>query len=615
MRPPSPIVLAKLGLLLSWISLALQTASAQWATQTIQLQPGWNAVYLEVQPQPADCNTVFANLPVESVWGWNRRFSPVQFVQDANTLVPAAPDWLVYLPPASSLTGGSSLFTLEGGKCYLIKLAANAQPRTWAVQGQPSLRKTEWVPDSFNLVGFSLDRTNPPAFQTFFSTSPAHATNAAYRLVSNGIWAQVPDTTLMNSGEAFWIRCTGASDYQGPLSLTVPFRTGLTYGRALVEQTITIQNASANPRTILITLQPSASPPVNVLPALAGPVPLSYWTLDQANNVGGWFPLSGTVAREDLRPGQSVQVRLAVRRSDMAPYSGTNEALYQSSLEIRDAGGSSRLVIPVSAAGFQTAGSTVSFGTHQPKGSSLPPLHAGLWIGTVILNQVNQPASTSPNAPTNTASGFQFRLLVHLDSSGRARLLQRILQMWKQGTYKPDPNDPTKQVVDEPGRFVLITDESLILTISGLTGSALRDDQPVGRRFSTAAFSFRTPVLMAGNGDFGTDSSIYSSQIVLDYDDPLNPFKHKYHPDHDNFDPRFLQRLPEGQESFTVTRQVQLTFTSRDPDGLVLAGWGDTQLGGIYRETITGLHKQPLLLAGTFRLQQASRVAILNDGN
>ena len=66
----------------------------QWTTQTIVLRPGWNAVYLEVQPEPRDCDSIFAKLPVESVWGWNRRFTTVQFIQDANQLLPGRPDWL-----------------------------------------------------------------------------------------------------------------------------------------------------------------------------------------------------------------------------------------------------------------------------------------------------------------------------------------------------------------------------------------------------------------------------------------------------------------------------------------------------------------------------------------
>jgi len=124
----------------------------------------------------------------------------------------------------------------------------------------------------------------------------------------------------------------------------------------------------------------------------------------------------------------------------------------------------------------------------------------------------------------------------------------------------------------------------------------------------------RNPIGMASTGDFGASNSVCSCTNTLDYDDALNPFKHQYHPDHDNLDDRFAQKLPEGVESFSVNRQIQLQFTATDPDGLTMAGWGDNQLGGIYRETISGLHNSTLYVQGTFRLQQASRVGILNDG-
>lgn len=593
-------------------------ALAQWTSQSVSLQPGWNAVFLEVQPEPKDCSSLFSNLPIDSVWGWNRRFSPVQFVQDASTLIPAQPDWLVYLPTNSPAAAAVNLFTLEGGKCYLIKLATNSAPVLWSIQGQPSLRKVQWLANSLNLVGFGLDRTNPPSFQAFFSGSAAHANSPVYRLNTSGSWNQVvsPSATSMRSGEAFWVQCNGASDYQGPLTLTVAQRTGLVYGRSLVEQTLTIQNSSSSVKNLVLSPLNSANPANSSSPALAGAVPLSYWKLDQANNVAGWFPLSGPLSQPNLQPGQSLQLRLEVRRPDMTPYTGTGPALYQSLLEIRDIAGSSRLVLPVSAAGLHANNSGLALVAHRPKdgGSTNAPAHAGLWVGSVSLNQVSQPASANPAMPTNTASAFQFRLIVHVDSTGQARLLQKILQMWKPGTYKPDPNNTNVMVVDQPGRFVLLTDESLISSIAGLTGAALRDDQPVGRRLSTAAYGNRAPVLLSGSGDFGADQSTFSCQTVLDYDDPINPFKHKYHPDHDNLDARFQQKLPDGQESFTVTRQIQLQFSPNDPDNLALAGWGDTQLGGKYTETITGLHNQPLYISGTFRLQLSSGVTVLNDG-
>ena len=102
--------------------------------------------------------------------------------------------------------------------------------------------------------------------------------------------------------------------------------------------------------------------------------------------------------------------------------------------------------------------------------------------------------------------------------------------------------------------------------------------------------------------------------MVLGYDDPRNPFKHTFHPDHDNLDERFEAMVPEGVESFAVTRLIELEFTAADPDRLAIAGWGDNQLGGRYRETVTGLHTRTIRAAGTFRLSQVSRIGVLNDG-
>jgi len=110
------------------------------------------------------------------------------------------------------------------------------------------------------------------------------------------------------------------------------------------------------------------------------------------------------------------------------------------------------------------------------------------------------------------------------------------------------------------------------------------------------------------------DETLACNGITLDYDDPLNPFKHKYHPDHDNLGYDFTTLLSEGKESYTIVRNIELTFTSDDPEGLALTGWGDNQVGGTYRESIIGIHKQDLRTEGTFRLLQVSRVALLNDG-
>jgi hypothetical protein len=272
------------------------------------------------------------------------------------------------------------------------------------------------------------------------------------------------------------------------------------------------------------------------------------------------------------------------------------------------------LLLSVSSEGLQTYAAAAAIsrksGIHPNDAGSNPDPRAGLWAGSAVINAVSQPASlSSPTNPLPVGSPLQFRLLVHVDNGGSARLLQKVLQMFKNGTLKPDPNNPTNNIVDQPGRYVLVTDDRLI---PQFTGATLSDSQPVARRLSSAEFGFPQPIPLSASGAFGSGS--FTCQVNLDYDDRLNPFKHLYHPDHDNLDARFENKLPEGAESFTVLRQIELDFTAQDPDNSTLAGWGDTQLGGLYKETISGLHNQPIYISGTFRLTRASTIGVLNDG-
>jgi len=592
-----------------------RVALGQWVTQTIALQPGWNAVYLEAQPEPAVCDAIFAGLPVESVWAWNQRFSTVQFIQDPNQLLPGQPNWLTYLPPGHPARETRNLFTLRGGQAYLIKSKSGA---TWTVIGQPVIRPIDWLPNSLNFVGFSLSPGSAPTFQSFFAASPSHAGQPAYRLTASGRWQLVssPATTSLRGGESFWVYCQGASTFSGPVQLTLEQRGGLAYGKILTEQTVRIKNNSTSARSLTVQEVTSQLPPGTNYPVLAGAVPLSYYKIDAPNHQFGWITLPSQLQKLNVQPGEEWVLRLEVNRplmGDFVPPLNNNGILYQSVLQVASDTGV-RYLIGVSAEGLKTYTPGASRVARQGIGKAgadvMSDPRAGLWVGSAVIDKISQPSSiSSPTAPVPVASPLQFRLLVHVDDGGNVRLLQKVLQMFKTGTLKPDPSDPSKKVVDQPGRYVLVTDDALIPQFSGAT---LRDGQPVARRMSSAVFSFPQPILFSGSAPFG--GGTFTCRVNLEYDDPLNPFKHTYHPDHDNLDDRFARKLPEGVESFTVTRQVELEFTAQDPDNLGIAGWGDNQLGGNYRETISGLHTKTIYVAGSFRLMHTSGVSNLNDG-
>jgi hypothetical protein len=588
------------------LAFALQ-ARAQWTTQTIQLHGGWNAVFLETQPEPASCDALFAGLPIESAWAFNRHLAPVQFIEDPANLAPGNPDWLTWIPTNSPAAATANLFALEGGRAYLLKLPGNIGSLSWNIKGRPVLKSIEWMKDSLNLVGFAVAPGGGPSFQDFFAGSPAHAGQPIFRLTPQGQWTKIttPASTYVNRGEAYWVGCGGPSSFNGPLAVNTGFRSGLEYGGSQVELTLKIKNASLATRAFSITRLSSGTPPAGQAP-LAGLVPLAYFQMNLTNQVYGWSPLPSTLEKFDVPPGQEWELRLEVLRNQMQP-SADPQAQYQTILEVANDAGS-RWLVPVSAYGLQGA-PPQNFSNLAP--ISPPHPRAGLWVGMATLNKVSQPSHpTTPNLPQPSDSQAQFRLIVHVDQQGQPRLLQKVIQMWKDGTTKPDPTDPTKLVMDQPGHYVLLTDEALTANYSG---SAVIDGQPVGKRVSSAAFAFKNPVPLTASGDFGAGTN--SCTIGLGYNDPLNPFKHAFHPDHNNLNEEYTQTLPEGVESFTIQRQIQLEFQAQDPNGLQLAGWGDTQLGGKYRETITGLHKSPISVEGTFRLHRASRLGSLNDQN
>jgi hypothetical protein len=115
---------------------------------------------------------------------------------------------------------------------------------------------------------------------------------------------------------------------------------------------------------------------------------------------------------------------------------------------------------------------------------------------------------------------------------------------------------------------------------------------------------------MAQAGEFGVGT--ISCALTNGYDDALNPFKHQYHPDHDNYKPGYRDKFPAGVESYDILRAVRLEFSSTNMFGATAAGWLDNQLGGFYYETVTGIHREPIHVKGTFLLRRVSTVSTLN---
>lgn len=570
--------------------------------QNFNLRAGWNAIWLEVTPENQDVSSVFGALPLDSVWTYATPSSAVDFIQNPDEPVWNRDRWLVHVPTDRPESLNNNLFKVLGNRAYLVNLKAAA---TFTVSGSPRLKFPAWTADAYNLRGFPIDPDNPPTFLNFFKPSPSHynATQSKlqkiYQLNSSGQWTLVSPSDLMKQGEAYWVYTAGASDYIAPLTVSLDFGDGLDLNSVVTESPLHFRNRAATPRTAtVLDMGPST--------------PLTYRE-DTART--SWLKLPSPYERS-LPVGGSYDLLLS------AAFASKSSEFYDTLLRVKDGQGT-RYHIPVILR--RTPVGTVG-NTAQREAVG----RAGLWVGTATINAVSEAHAgtlvtntvTDPETglshrevtrlgaglnPTPTDSEFSLRLLLHVDTNGTARLLKDVVQMWQPPVLVPDGSG--SMIQKSPGRYVLLTDESLLPLYEG---AALRDGEKVGRRLSSADFPF--PSSPSSNflpltGFMAVNNNV-SGSFTLGANDPLNPFKHKYHPDHDNLDATFTSFRAEA---YDVTRTFQLTFTSTNTVGLTSSDYGYTTLGGIYQETVKGIHRSDIVCRGVFQIRRAISTPVLNQ--
>jgi hypothetical protein len=553
-------------------------SGAQWLTQSVPLQPGWNAVHLEVKPEPGACDLLFANLPIESVWKWNRRFSAIQYTTDPSTLLPEDPDWLVWLPPADPRSFLSRLYSLQANQSYLIKVSPDAGPITLSVKGKVVIPRHEWFPHGLNLLGFPVNAANPPTFSDFFKYNPEVDTsrgiaNELYRLNSAGRGERVvqPNRDRLQPGVAYWVQCRRPQKAVSAIDVSA-YGNAIDFGSTLHTRDLKISNTHPT-ETLSVRVRQrdsESAPATGSHPELAGPVPLSYLARNSSNQLE-WLSLPADGLPLTLAPGEHTTLRLGLRRSDLAPYtaSGTNGATYQSILEVTDERQSLMIRAPVVAS--PAPGDSLAYSEN-----------AGLWVGAATLNRVNAPAYTGSDT-LPTPAPMSIRLIVHVDEAGQARLLQEVILAWDPGLNEaPHTN----------GTYALYAREQVLAAAASEIS-----------RISSAAFPVMAPVLLSG-----ALTNELTGVVDVPFDSPFNPFLHRYHPSHDNRDRDFVP-YTNAVETPDISRSIRMTVAPPDPGAVIDAG--TDAFSGAYSEIITGLRAQPVHLEGSFALRRISHIAQL----
>ena len=592
-------------------SASVNCVAGGQCTQTITMAPGWNAIYLQVTPDDNNpittndisTNTVFADFldltgpQISSVWTWLPHRAKIEFVQNQSTEdLLSQPGWLRFFPAVSPDAFLTNLHAVSANRAYLVKLEG-AVGANLVVTGKPVMPRTQWVPDALNFIGFHVDPAAPPTFSDFLAASSAHVNPSVYQLNSaSGVWElKDPTTTIIDPHKAYWIYSDGGSSYTGPLQLERGKR--LDYGASLESLTLSLRNLSSTPHNLSLDMVANGIP---IEHENTAPRPVPRWLP---------MPLNSVVAADELK-----RITVGVRRSVFTP------GEYAEVLSVT-VPGLSRWLVPVTASapvlrGLFIGTVEINYVSHihnyrrdcNPAGGnpgigySLCTNPTGLascdidgtnpGAGTTACIDTGLPWLQDPNLLAEVATPMQFRFLLHRDALGQARLLKDVIIMWKDGT------DP----VTDPGHYVLVTDDTLVPNFKGIT---LRDGEVVGKRLSSIAYDF---VGDTHDLDWVVESVQLSTVLSMPGDAPTNPFRHKYHPQHDGFD---VDYVTPNNESYAVSRDILITFGSGDETQSNAANY--SLFGGSYREVITGLHKFPIEIRGTLTLQHISPVDVLNQ--
>jgi len=195
---------------------------------------------------------------------------------------------------------------------------------------------------------------------------------------------------------------------------------------------------------------------------------------------------------------------------------------------------------------------------------------AGLWVGTVTVDQVSD--GTQNNAPLQPAAGnFRFRILLHQDGGQNWKLLKEATIM----RQKTGADETMVLVPQNRGK------------VEGFFRPGWQEkDDLILAEYHAIAYDFADPAFVAKNPTQPADGDAVTFSLTLPPDHRTHPMRHHYHPD-----------LRQGQE---LTRTMTLSGLSVTADG--------SQFSAAYRETITGLRHLPVSTSGTALLRRVSDI-------
>ena len=470
------------------------TASASHIVETLKLKEGWNGVYLESTPDTADCDEFFKGLPVTKVMLYDGKGNDGKPLLDENGQDILQPPVYYYTWNAAAL-GVGTLKSLVGGRCYLI-FASNAVTKVFTGVPQKPInvwRKSETADSLQNFVGVSCDpRTNVTA-QAYFGEGPYDGGKVFEVYGTNPEKPELRQlmgvAPKVSGGVAYSLSADSDGNWPGVIDVSFS-RVFLVNGSDFVRFT----NSGMKDRTFRLTMVESANPNEKFPPLLREEPAAS--SIANPSNMIEVLPNQGWDV--SLSGGDSLRVDFKTIPSRMLV-----GVTYAAVLHIEDLSGSAmRVRFPVVV------------------GDSAPPENdvVGLWVGAMALGEVS--SIDGEKNPLPAAGIMPLKVIVHVDSNFRARMLQRAVV-----------------VVDTNGNNWVCCDLKDVPA-----GYTVRD------RMFTAMMSVDAPVAAeVGEPGFGRPKGTEFTWGVPERAKD-NPFRHAWHPDHDGLSADYTRETPTGDD-------------------------------------------------------------------
>lgn len=538
------------------LCLGAGTSSAQWKTETFQLQAGWNAIFTHVDAAYTEVGNLFAGTPVTEVWLWKPDFTSRQFINEPDEPLDTGSNWSFW---KASDPVNSTLTRFIGHKAYLVRATAAT---TLSIKGIPVPPIYEWTSSGQNFFGFSTPSATAPNLDDFLVSEPtlqleseifgyvggSTVTDALARIVARR-------STPVTRGRAFWLRGPNPNNYTQPFDLNLSNTRGIDFGRTSAEYSLQLINRHRQALEVTIELLPSESAPSNVTIAKNATAQLDY-----SSPIKALPPVL-------VRGAQGEDGNYAVIPLNNSPQT---ISLAASGSE----GSGQRVVVGINLPALQDAnagdvfGGIVRFTDHLGLSQVDVPLRyeqnskQGLWVGQANVTHVEDSVTDADN-PTQgiVSTTFPLRIILFSDSAGKTWLLQRAYYG-----------------LDQDTNSVFALSENFLAP--QFLGSARRISAvhlPWTAANSPWEFS----------GDFREGGTLTTTISVGHDDHASNPFLHTFHPDHDNKNAFFDAKLPRGEESFDIERTVRLSLNSIATGFVDLVQDGVHRLSGSYEEEVS----------------------------